>query len=170
MGYRFGLGNRGGIVTTGGAGFWRRSFRNSMYVLEGSAEHVLQWQVIVLGWRCGPAEGWRSVLDAGQSLRTALLLLFLTCCWSLMTLAALLSICASIFIYTHTFIRLPLELSLLSEETRCSPKLLIPWLASPCSLPSRTWASGSVSQLWLLGVFLSYPRKKLNWRSDWKRN
>lgn len=68
-------------------------------MLDGSAERVLRWHVIVLGWPGGPAEGWRSlqfksavmgtaVLDAGQSSCAAWLLPFLASCWSLMTPAA----------------------------------------------------------------------------------
>lgn len=128
-----------------------------MYVLEGSAEQVLRWHVIVLGWLGGPAEDWRSTwCCVKRSLE------FESCdgyccpgCWAELVhcLAATLPhvllkpdnsgssslhMCLCIYIHTHTFIRLPLELSLHSEECRYSLKSLVPQLASPRSLPSRT--------------------------------
>lgn len=159
------------------------SSRSGVSVLQGRAEGVLQQHLILVGWLCGPVEGWGwgswclramspALLDGRQSSGTALLRPFLTCCWSLTTLAALPSSCASIFMcmrayfYTAPSGAQSAAQSPLAKEMRCSPNSLLPLPVSPCQVGPSCKKSSAPSQQ-CLSLFLSFPRKKPNWkRSD----
>lgn len=146
MGCLFKLGNRGRIVNSGRAVFWRLFFRHSMYW--GEVLKVLWWHVTVLGWLGRPAEGWGSAwygvkcsLKSERSGRYCCLgcrAELVPCLAAALPHMLLepddpgnfsLHMSLYIYIYTHTFIRFPLELSLLFEEIRCSLKSLVPQLS-----------------------------------------